>query len=233
MNFKDRITSQTIKVVLILTVIIFVIFQSGVLNAQALKKFARDYQLGFEGSFGVKTFSLSSNIAALNGLNVTEEGGSVGVAIGAQALRIKIRQGYFYSSSAVVQTVDEVRSAFIGNFYPLQLLIKGNSRFQPYFTGGIERNILKMYGTYDSENTQPRNYSVSEAPFLGKLATVVTSFGAGLEYNVKGPGNFVSFFAEARYGKPVGTTSSSAFFNQTNVSDQLLINVGIGFGYNK
>lgn len=233
MKTQNGITTRTIKVILILLIILVVALQSYSVKAQGLKKFAKDNAFGFEGSFGIKTFSLTSDVAAINGLNVVEEGGSIGVAIGANAFRLKIRQGFFYSSSAVVQTVDEVRSAFIGNFYPLQLLAGNNARLKPYFTGGIERNILKMYGTYGSENNKPRNYSISEAPYLGKISTILASFGGGLEYGVKKPGHFVNFFAEARYGKSVRALSSSALFAGTSASDQLVINVGIGFGYHR
>lgn len=231
MSIKDRIQTQIIKGVLVFIVILLSDLKACTVMAQGLKQFAREYQVGFEGSFGMKTFSVSSNIAAINGLNVTEEGGMIGVGIGAKALRVKIRQGYFYSSSMVAQTVDEVRSAFVANLYPLQLAPTNKSRFQPYLTAGVERNIFKMYGTYGSENNKPRNYSVSEAPFLGKISNMITSVGAGLEYRVTTPGHFINVFAEGRYGKSFRTLSSNELFNGTSLSDQMVINVGIAFGY--
>lgn len=231
MSIKDRIQTQVLKLSVILIVILVCDLKSCSVMAQGFKNFARDYQLGFEGAFGVKNFTISSNIAQINGLNVTEEGGTVGVTLGAKALRVKLRQGYFYSSSTVAQTIDEVRSAFVTNLYPLQLVTKKNMRLQPYFMGGIERNIFKMYGTYGAENSKPVNYSLSEAPYLGKISNMVASVGAGLEYGMKTPGHFVNFFAEARYGKSLRTLSASSLFKQTSTSDQLMISVGVGFGY--
>lgn len=231
MTVKDRIQTQIIKGILIFIVILIGDLRSCSVTAQGLKQFAGEYQIGFEGSFGIKTFSLSSDIAAINGLNVTEEGGTIGVVMGARALRLKLRQGYFYSSSAVAQTVDEVRSAFIANLYPLQLFRGNNTRFQPYFTAGVERNIFKMYGTYGSESIKPRNYSVSEAPFLGKISNMIASVGAGLEYRVTTPGHYINVFAEGRYGKSFRTISSGELFSGTGLSDQLVFSLGVGFGY--
>jgi hypothetical protein len=233
MILRNRLQLQILKTGVILFVIFVTNLQSCSVKAQGLKNFAREYQLGFEGAFGVKNFDITSNIPQINNLHVTEEGGSLGVVVGAKALRLKVRQGYFYSSSNVAHTVDEVRSAFVANFYPLQLIVNNNFKVQPYFMGGIERNIFKMYGTYGSENSGPLNYSLSEAPFLGKISSIVASVGAGLEYRVETPGHFVSLFAEGRYGKPVSAVSSNALFQQTSISNQFLINFGVAFGYHR
>jgi hypothetical protein len=231
MKTQNEIKIQVTKIILIAVVMVATYIHSA--TAQSLKNFARENNIGFEGSFGIKTFSLTSNIAEINGLTVIEEGGTIGVIAGVNALRLKIRQGYYYSSSAVVQTVDEVRSAMIINLYPLHVFGKSRSRIQPYFTGGLERNILKMYGTYGSETSKPRNYSMSEAPYLGKISSAIASIGAGIEYKVSHPKHFVNFFAEGKYGMQLSTGSASEMFNNTTTSDQVVINIGIGFGYNK
>lgn len=210
---------------------LFSFFQSA--HAQGFKNFARETQLGFEASFGIKTFSLTSSIAEINGMQVAEEGGSFGVIIGARALRLKVRQGYYYSSSSVMHTVDEARSAFVLNLYPIQMLLKSRSRLQPYVTGGIERNILKMYGTYGTESARITNYSVSEAPYLGRISSVIATVGAGMEYKVTNQKHFVNFFAEGRYGKPMQIESSNSMFANTKPTDQFIFNIGIGFGYSK
>lgn len=228
MKIKDQLHTL-LKGVLIVTAILLSYLN---VQAQTFKAFARDYQLGLEGSFGIKTFNLSSNIEKINGLRVAEEGGQIGVGIGAKALRVKVRQGYFYSSSAVAHTVDEIRSAFVANLYPAKIF-SNKGRFQPYFMGGIERNILRMYGTYGSDVDHRVNYSVTEAPYLGKISSIVASAGVGMEYSLKAPGYFISFFAEGRYGKPLSTSSSGALFSQTSTSSQMVVNVGVAFGYNR
>lgn len=233
MSTTSQIKSQLLKFSLILTLVLLVLSESHLTMAQGLKKFVRTYQVGFEGSFGIKSFQLASNIAEIDGLDVRAEGGSFGIMIGARALRAKLKQGYYYSSSSVTQTVDDIKSAGIINFYPLRLSSQNNSKFQPYLLMGVERNTFKMYGAYGLDQTKPRNYSVSEAPYLGKIATLQASMGAGMEYRIQTPGHYVSLFAEAKYGKSIKTISSSSIFSDTNTSNQLVINIGVGFGYNR
>jgi hypothetical protein len=230
MKTRNYLGTPLLKIVIIVVAILVIILQSA--TAQGLKQFVRDYQFGFEASFGIKTFNMTSNIAQINGLSIIEEGGNIGVGIGSGALRIKLKQGYYYSSSAVAHTVDEVRSSAVANIYLMQLFSKNNSRLQPYITGTMERNIFKMYGTY-GENKQPRNYSVSEAPYLGSISSVVASFGAGLEYKITTPGHFVSLFAEGRCGKTINVTSTSEMFSNTAISNQVVANIGVVFGYSR
>lgn len=213
--------------------IILALYQHVAVVAQDFKHWARKYQFGFEGSLGVKSFRIISDIEKINQLNVIEEGGTIGVVAGTQVFRFRLRQGFFYSSSSVAQTVDELRSALGANIYPLEL-IKRNTRLAPYITTGVERNIFRMYGFYGGENTnQTRNYSVSEAPFLGKISAMQASVGIGLEYRMKAPGHFVNFFGETRFVKNLTTNSSTPIFNYTTVSDQVTINLGISYGYSK
>lgn len=233
MKIKDQIQFTALKAVIVVAAILLSYLNSCTAQAQSFKTFARNYQLGLEGSFGIKTFNLSSNIAKIDGLQVTEEGGQIGVGIGAKAIRVKVRQGYFYSSSAVAHTVDEIRSAFIANIYPVKMFSNKNMKLQPYFMGGIERNILRMYGTYGTETTHQMNYSITEAPYLGKISSLVASAGAGIEYSIKAPGHFISVFAEGRYGKPLSIASENALFSQTSTSNQMVVNIGVAFGYSR
>ena len=154
--------------------------------AQKLKTFAQRYALGLEASFGIKTFNLSSDFEAINNLKVIAEGGAVGVSVGSGALRAKLRQGYYYSASHVSKTVDYGRSAGMLSFYPLELIEGNNFSVQPFITGGIERNILKMYGFYapDFPANGLTNYSISEAPYLGKIVSLQASIGAGVEFSI-------------------------------------------------
>jgi hypothetical protein len=199
-------------------------------QAQTMKQLARDYQFGFEGSFGVKSFTISSNIDKINQLNVIEEGATLGVVVGSKIARIRIRQGYYYSSSSVTQTVDEVRSSIGLNLYPSKFFTD-EARLMPYITMGVERNLFKMNGFYGNDASTVRNYSVSEAPYLGKISIIQATLGAGLEYRIATPGHFVSFFGEARYGKNIRTNSSTELFSQTSLSGQMAVNIGISYGY--
>jgi hypothetical protein len=205
--------------------------------AQRLKNFSQKYELGIEATFGFKSFTLSSDMNAINNLKVMTEGGTLGLTLGSGILKGKVRQGYYYSASNVGKTIDYVRSAGIINFYPLQLINKDNNEggLQPFITAGVERNIMKMYGFYgpDYSSANQINYSISEAPYLGRIVNLQASVGAGLEYSIKKAGHFVSIFTEVKYGKNVANLYTSKVFDGTRSGNQTTLNVGINFGYHK
>jgi hypothetical protein len=222
-----RQRSRELRIVGVLGVMLLHIYAA---EGQKLKRFAHEYQVGFEGSFGVKSFYLSSDIAKINGLHVLEEGGTVGLVCGAKSLVAKLRQGYYYSSSSVAHTVDEIRSVVIVNFNPFYFL-NPDARLRPYVTAGVERASLQMYGRYQpgAERRRSGNYE----PYLGKIVSIMTTAGGGIEYKVSNPGHFVSVFAEARYGKSLRTTSSTQLFAATTTSSHLTMSVGVSFGYHQ
>jgi hypothetical protein len=57
--------------------------------------------------------------------------------------------------------------------------------------------------------------------------------GAGVEYQLSGDRHFVHIFGEAKYGYPMSSTKSTSIFDKTDVLNQLAINVGVSFGYNR
>jgi hypothetical protein len=199
-------------------------------HAQKFARFAGQYQLGFEGTFGMKSFTISSNIPEINNLRVLGEGGTLGIVWGSKGIVMKVRQGYYYSASSVVHTVDEVRSALSMNFYPL-LFLNPDGRFRPYLLASAERNSFRMHGYYDQNDDQINNRSVSQDPYLGKIATLQACFGGGIEHRIKHPGYFIAFFGEVKYGKPMTTSTSNALFSETRLSGQLITSVGLSFGY--
>jgi hypothetical protein len=233
MNTRERLQIQILKTGLIICIILFFELQS--CSGQKFKQFVDKNQVGLEGSFGIKAFRLSSNISAINHLSVIEEGGAIGLTAGARAVRLNIRQGFYYSATVVPYTIDEIRSAGSIDFYPLQVLPKNNVRLQPYLTAGIENNIFKMYGHYGPEtsSTKTVNYSTAEAPYLGKISTVQVNVGIGLAYSIREPGYFVNIFSEAKYGTAISTRTPEIFFRGTSLNNQLTVNIGVGFGYHQ
>jgi hypothetical protein len=94
-----------------------------------------------------------------------------------------------------------------------------------------ERSNFHMHGYYGRNDESTRNYSQSQDPYLGKISTLQVSIGAGIEYRIKNPGHFVAFFGEAKYGKAVTSSANNSLFEQTRLSGQLLVSLGVGFGY--
>jgi hypothetical protein len=232
---QKKMKTGTLKSIALRTLLIASVILTGECAvAQKMKNFAQQYHLGLEASFGIKSFNITSDIDAINNLKVVAEGGAVGVTAGSGVLKAKVRQGYYYSASNVGRTIDYVRSAGLLNFYPLHLMGGEDASFQPFLTGGIERNILKMYGFYSPDHqNSPANYSISEAPYLGKIVSLQASVGAGFEFSMKKDSYFVSIFSEAKYGVNVGRMNATSMFNNTTPGNQLTLNVGIGFGYNR
>jgi hypothetical protein len=213
---------------LILFLVAVAIFSA---EAQQLKRLAKQYHLGIEGNFGVRVLVLKSNIAAINNFMVIEEGGSIGVSASVKPVAIRFRHGYYYSSSNVSSTIDLVRSAVTFNFYPLQVFKKNKSVLQPYLITGLQRNIFKMYGHYNPDITSS-NYSMSEAPFLGRITSAGVGIGAGLEYVLKGGNHFVKIFTEATRGTTIGDIKTNEFFSSTEMKNRGNITLGVAFGYN-
>lgn len=227
-NYMMELKTKSRVTILIVLGLSFCAVQTAM--AQGLKQFANEYQLGFESSFGINSFKINSNIPEINNLNVVGEGGTIGIVCGAKGVVAKVRQGFFYSASSVAHTIDEMRSTAILNVYPLHFL-NAESRLRPYLLLSIERSGYRMHGYYDGGDHSKRNYSVSEAPFLGKISAVQSGIGGGLEYRIKTPGHFVALFAETRYSKAIRVTSSNNLFSQTRSSGQLMMNLGVAFGY--
>jgi hypothetical protein len=196
--------------------------------AQRFARFLADYQVGLESSFGQKSFVVVSNIPQINQMKVNTFGGSFGVVVGAKALVLKFRQGFYYSTSNVPHTVDEVRTAVAANFYP-GYFINPEAAFRPYLLAGLDHGAYQMHGFYDGR--EHINYSVSEDPLLGRVITNMVNVGAGIEYRIRTEGYFLSFFGETRYGKKISSTFSNHLFWDTQFSNQLTMSVGVSFGY--
>jgi hypothetical protein len=198
--------------------------------AQGFSRFAGNHQMGLESTFGLKSFDIRSNIAEINTLHVQLEGGTLGVVLGSKSVVLKIRQGFYYSSASVAHTIDEVKSEVLLNFYPTYF-IKKESRLKPYMLIDMERNIFRMHGFYAGEDQTRVNHSLSLDPHLGNVSTIQAGVGAGLEHRIKSQTHFVAFFGEAKYCQPIRMSSSNQLFAETKLSSQLLLSVGISFGY--
>jgi hypothetical protein len=187
--------------------------------------------LGFSVSFGTKTNRIVSNHSAINNMKLAEEGGSVGLLWGNDLLEAKVNVGFYYSSARVPHTVDLVNLESTLQFYPLFALTGKTHKVQPYLSTGLAVNNYKLYGYYAGTEGEV-NYSISIEPYLGNITTYFGSLGAGLEVNLIDQNDFVKLFTEINYYSPLQKTSS-VLFNDSQVTRQLGINVGVSFGLNR
>jgi len=210
-------------------ILLFVMLHFTTSDAQ-INNHVKDH-VGFSVSFGSRSNKIISNHAAINGMKLLEEGGSAGVLWGNSVMETKLTVGYYYSASRVAHTVDLINIESAVKLYPLHLITGKTSRVEPYLSTGISANNYKFYGFYAGNETAP-NYSLSMEPYLGNLNSYIGSIGAGLEVNLLNEDNFIKVFTEVNYQSTLFQKSSD-LFKHTQLSNQLVINLGVSFGINR
>jgi hypothetical protein len=129
MDSKSLLNSKAIKGTLVL--VLFIVVQIASVKAQGLRNSNYRY-LGFEANFGVKTSKLSSDLAAINKMNLVEEGGSIGLVMGNQVVKGRMQvAGFYYSNSSVKHAVNIVESSLGLNVYPLKFINKSRQAINP------------------------------------------------------------------------------------------------------
>jgi hypothetical protein len=185
---------------------------------------------GFEAGFGVRSFTINSDIEAINNLQVTQEGGHAGVVAGNNIVRTRASIGLFYSSDKVCQTVDMFEADASANLFPLQLMTSADMRIEPYIIGSVSYNKLKMYGRYLDNDLGKINYSKPKEDLLGTINQVRASLGTGVEFRIVDDFDFIHLYTEVRYALPVTAGSKNNDFKNTSASDQWMISLGVRFG---
>lgn len=206
---------------LVLFIVLFIHVCTG--NAQPIKRLS--FYRGFEASFGQRTYKMTSNINNINHGLVTNAGGRIGVLMGSEILKIRATVGYYSSVNKIKGTVDLYDGNVSLNLYPLGL---SPNKVQPYVIGGVAIDRTKLYG-YSANDQASRNYSVSEAPFIGALNTLRTFAGMGVDVKVLEAETFLHLFGEGSYSTNVNE-NSGAFLSQTKTNSGFLVNIGVRFG---
>jgi hypothetical protein len=228
MSAASLLKSEGIKGVIVVFFLAFV-FMSTTVHAQRFRNSSYRY-IGFEANFGVKTTKLNSDVAAIHNMDVMEEGGSLGLVIGNQAVKTRVQAaGFYYSNSGVKHTVNMVESALIFNIYPLKFINKSKQALNPYVSGGLDYSTMKFFGYYNSPDAKV-NYSSSSAPYIGKIVSTRGTVGGGIEWRLPQMHDFVHLFAEARYSFGV-SQKADEFFGNTNVANSTSVNIGVSFGF--
>ncbi len=219
---------NTLLLASISLVLLFVMFHT--ISEAQINKRSKDH-LGFFVSFGTRSNKITSNHTAINNMKLMEEGGSAGLLWGNHMIETKLSIGYYYSASRAAHTVDLINVESAIQFYPLSAITGKTHVVEPYLTTGLSANTYKFYGFYASNEPAP-NYSLSMEPYLGNVNSYLGSVGAGLTINLLNEGNFVKLFTEVNYNT-VLLQKSSDLFKNTQVSNQLNVNVGVSFGINR
>jgi hypothetical protein len=186
---------------------------------------------GFVASFATRTAAVSSNIAQINGSNLTQSGGQAGLVYGNRIVKTNIGLlGYYSSVGKSAGTTDVFTSNVAVNFYPLSLLSDRNFLIEPYFTGGLDYDRYKFYGFYLNQEPGQLNYSQAEAPFLGKIKQVNATGGVGIQVKLKDQFDFIHVFSELRIGRNLSSKTGDQAFAGTQINNARQLVIGVSFG---
>ncbi len=228
MIIRTRFIVKGINAALVALTFLLTGIYSCTVQAQSIRPFK---YMGFEASFGVRSFEIKSSIPQLNSMPVVQEGGSLGVLFGNDFLRAKVRvAGFYYSSASVPRTVDLFESEGFVNFYPLNYIRSGENALDVYLIAGISMDNIKFYGHYLTAEGEKVNYSTSSEPYLGKISQLNATGGLGLEYKLPTQAGFIHLFGEAKYGSPFQSGTDSESFKNTSIRNFTSISVGVSFG---
>lgn len=188
---------------------------------------------GYEVSMGIRSFTLQSDIAAINGMQVQQTGASVGVNLSNQIGKVRATASLFYSDASVAHTVDGAEIGLSGNLYLLRLAKVNFHAFEPYLvaTTGYQRS--KFFGAYLPGDAVP-NYSVAEFPALGQISRVKAGVGMGVEWQLRNDTqHFIHLFSEVVMSTSLATAGSNVAFAKTSVVNPLRFTVGLSFGLSR
>lgn len=201
---------------------------SGDQYAQKRSRSVYGFFKGVGASFQTRVFTLKSDIPELNGLSVLQEGGQAGLFAGNRFIRARLGLlGLMYSSMRTPRTINVFEVEGGVNYYFLQA--SKRIRFaEPYLTTGLVYDILRFRGHYLGSEGMG-NTSVPE-PYLGSIRKMDATIGAGLELGLLNAQQFVHLFTEAKYGVNLSQSASNRAFENTSVSNQVMISMGLRFG---
>ena len=226
-----RIKENQLKGFIVLILFITLIFQVMIGQAQSFRSSQQNLYKGLVVSFGTRSVEVSSDISKINGTNLMETGGQVGVTFGNQILRTNIGiLGYYSSAGNTAGTTDLYESNASMNFYPFALFTGNKCLVQPYLTAGVAYDRFKFFGYYINREPGITNYSQSEAPLLGKIKQVNGTVGMGLELKLRDEFSFINVFSEVKYGYNLSQTASDNAFANTTLMNQMQVVLGLSFG---
>jgi hypothetical protein len=219
-----RITSGAMpRKILVLTSIALSVY-SCVAEAQIIRSIS---YVGFEASFGVRTFDTKSNITAVNGIHAAQEGGQLGLVFGNQAWKTRIQVAGFYTPGFNTPHTQELfETAAAVNFYPTALSQLRHHGLFPYVMAGLGIARINFFGKY----LEDQHWDYAYEPYIGRLTQLNPATGIGLEYRLWSDADIIHLFVEATASLPFISTASNKEFSDTTVKRYTSLNVGVNFG---
>jgi hypothetical protein len=118
-------------------------------HAQYKERYIPIGYVGVEISGGTRLFNLSSDIAELNQLKVTEEGVNVSLFAGNEVAIGKLKYGFYQSGRLVREKVKMQEGELAINVFPLYIFDVKSKLVKPYALVSFELNNLQFFGNYN------------------------------------------------------------------------------------
>lgn len=176
----------------------------------------------FEGSVGIRSFQLVSDVQSLNAMQVQMHGGGIGFRSNTEFLQLKIKPIGFYNAGAGNTLIESTGDLV---FFPINYFLSAKPRrFNIYLMGGANLSKLKMNGNYA---TNPTAQTCIYQTFTANIFYWGLSGGAGAETRVRIGDATFKIFGEYKMALPVSFTSRQETFRNTYSKNLSMINVGV------
>jgi hypothetical protein len=226
MTVTVRIEDNGIKGVLILILFVVLSVKSCIVQGQTQPPYR-----GFEAGFGIRSFTVASDISALKNLNAVQEGGSAGIVYGNSAIKGKLRIGFYYSSASTKRTINLLETEITSNLHPFHFIKNFSGKIEPFVITGVTLQNARFFGLYLEDPKGNFNYSQANEPYLGNILQTCATLGLGVMWKVIDKYDFVHIFGQIRAGIPIHSNASNSAFSNTVIRNTLLANIGVSFGY--
>ncbi len=120
--------------------------------------------LGFQMACATRQFSVASDIAEINNLNVSQMGFDGGIVAGTDAIMGRVNLGSYKSSGLPQQKIKMTELNLGSNIFFLKLLDKKPSLLRPYIVAGFTFSNARFYGTYIMPSPMPPSHSGMMCP---------------------------------------------------------------------
>lgn len=223
----NQFKNYTLKICVVAALLLVTAFSS---NAQSYRKYLKRHTyVGMIGGFGVRSFTVDSDIKQINNLFTSKVGGNLGIIYGTSSVKFPLTVGMYYQSIEEKRTIDLFSVEGGANVSILHLLGFKKAKLDVYTVSTVDFQSYSFMGTYvDLPEGMSRKMIMGE-PLLGKVSSINANLGAGIEYRIREDFNFIHLFAEIKKVVPL-TGSSSYAFSNTTVTNNVAVNFGLRIG---
>ncbi len=219
---------ETIRCFFLLTLFLLLVVPFSYSQSVAYYKPKHNY-IGIEGGFGVRSFTLASNIPQLDQLTTVKGGGSIGFIYGTPTVKIPFVMGLYYQPVQEAVTIDLFALQTGVDISLLHLMGLKDTPIDIYTVTGIDFQNFTFMGTYLKVTDDKPRREIFGEPYLGRKSILNANVGVGIEVRIRDDFDFIHLFLETRKTYPL-KTGATEFFNETGITNNMAINIGLRVG---